>query len=401
MRPRVALGDLVSEALAGVFSRPARTALTVAGTVIGIAALVATIGLSKTAGNRIVGRFDLLAATQVLVEPATQGFLGNQAGGRLPLDSEDRVRRLNGVTRAGAYGAIDAGGSGARPAFGVEIEDAEPIRMLAASPGLLEAVRGHLASGRFFDRGHDERRDRVVVLGAGAAERLGIGRVDQGPAIYVGLDLYTVIGVIDRVEREPDLLDAVLMPVETARDRLSFGGFSKLVIETQIGATQLIAGQAPTALSPNDPTQVRASAEGEPRRVKDQVQQDLNVLFLGLGGLALVVGAIGIANVTLVTVLERVGEIGLRRALGATRMHIAEQFLMESTAMGLAGGILGASLGTFVVVGVAASRQWTPVLDPWIPALAPLVGAAVGLIAGVYPASRAARLEPIEALRSG
>jgi putative ABC transport system permease protein len=120
-----------------------------------------------------------------------------------------------------------------------------------------------------------------------------------------------------------------------------------------------------------------------------------------LGGVSLLVGAIGIANVTLVSVLERVGEIGLRRALGARRRHIALQFLAESTAMGLLGGIVGASAGVLVVVGVSASRSWTPVLDPLLPIVAPLAGAAVGLVAGAYPSLRAAKLEPVDALRSG
>ena len=119
------------------------------------------------------------------------------------------------------------------------------------------------------------------------------------------------------------------------------------------------------------------------------------------GGVSLLVGAIGIANVTLVSVIERTGEIGLRRALGATRRHIAMQFLLESSTMGLVGGILGASIGSLVVIGVAAYQDWTPVLDPLVPFAAPLLGALVGLISGTYPAFRAARLEPVEALRSG
>jgi ABC-type antimicrobial peptide transport system permease subunit len=130
------------------------------------------------------------------------------------------------------------------------------------------------------------------------------------------------------------------------------------------------------------------------------VESDINALFLVLGGVALLVGAIGIANVTLVAVLERVGEIGLRRALGAARRHIAAQFLVESTAMGLVGGIIGASLGVLVVVGIAAARTWTPVLDPWVPLAAPAIGAVTGLVAGLYPAWRAASLEPVEALRA-
>jgi ABC-type antimicrobial peptide transport system permease subunit len=171
-------------------------------------------------------------------------------------------------------------------------------------------------------------------------------------------------------------------------------------VETNIGAASLIANQLPLALNPSQPTLLKVVAPPEPKRVRAGVQSDLNSLFLLLGGVSLLVGAVGIANVTLVSVLERVGEIGLRRSLGAARHHIAGQFLLESTTLGLAGGILGAALGTLVVVGVAASRTWTPVLEPWVPLGAPLLGGVAGLLSGVYPSARAAALEPVEALRS-
>ena len=137
----------------------------------------------------------------------------------------------------------------------------------------------------------------------------------------------------------------------------------------------------------------------EPKRLRDEVQGDLNVMFLLLGGLSLVVGAIGIANITLVSVMERTGEIGLRRALGATRGHIAAQFLFESASMGVIGGVIGASVGVLIVVAVSAYQVWTPVLDLEAPLLAPLIGAAIGLLSGTYPALRAAYLEPVDALR--
>jgi macrolide transport system ATP-binding/permease protein len=135
--------------------------------------------------------------------------------------------------------------------------------------------------------------------------------------------------------------------------------------------------------------------------VRAGVEGDLEMLFLLLGGVSLLVGAIGIANVTLVSVIERTGEIGLRRALGASRRHIALQFLVESGGMGFVGGILGASLGTLVVVAVSARNAWIPVLDPGLPLVAPLIGGVTGLVSGAYPALRAAVMEPVEALRSG
>jgi len=143
------------------------------------------------------------------------------------------------------------------------------------------------------------------------------------------------------------------------------------------------------------------TAPPEARRTRENVENDVNSLFLVLGLVSLVVGAIGIANVTLVTVLERVGEIGLRRALGARTHHIATQFLVESTTTGVIGGIVGASAGTIIVVAVAVARDWTPVMDMWTALVSPVAGGVIGLLAGVYPAMRAASMEPVEALRTG
>lgn len=174
-----------------------------------------------------------------------------------------------------------------------------------------------------------------------------------------------------------------------------------MVVETQLGATDLIAAQTPLALRPDNPTALRVSTPRDQQRVRDAVQSDLNLLFVFLGGVSLLVGAIGIANVTLVSVMERTGEIGLRRALGASRGHVAGQFLLESGVIGLVGGIIGTSAGVLIVVAVAARQAWTPVLDPQLVVAGPVLGAFIGLLAGTYPASRAARLEPVDALRSG
>jgi macrolide transport system ATP-binding/permease protein len=225
--------------------------------------------------------------------------------------------------------------------------------------------------------------------------------LEQLPAIAIGDHLYLVIGILRDVARQPDLLGSVIIPEGTARHDFDLAGPGSVVVETRIGATSLIVQQTPLALRPDNPSVLKIEFPPEPQRVRDAVQSDLNVLFLLLGGLSLIVGAIGIANITLVSVIERTGEIGLRRSIGATRGHIAAQFLLESTSLGVIGGILGASFGVLIVVAVSAYQVWAPVLDPSAPFLAPVVGGVIGLVAGTYPALRAASLEPVEAIRTG
>ena len=393
--------DLLNESIAGLFARPGRLIMTVFGTVIGLAALVSTLGLSRTAGNQIVGRFDELAATEIVVGPTPAA---NVPGAEiLPWDGPDRIGRLNGVAAVGNVTTVDVGGAltSTSPINDPSSQTAFQLSVKAASPGLFDAVRADLRSGRLLDDGHSGRGDMVAVLGPTAASRLGITSIARRPAIRVGDELFLVIGILDDVARQPDLLGAVIIPEGTARSLYRVAGPELVVVEADIGATSLLAGQAATALRPDNPRVLRVVFPPEPTRVREGVQSDLDLLFLILGAVSLLVGAIGIANVTLVSVIERTGEIGLRRAIGASRRHIAVQFLLESSTMGFLGGILGASLGTLVVVAVSTYQQWTPVLDPTVPFLAPALGAVVGLLSGAYPAVRAARLEPVDALRTG
>ena len=405
VRSRLSLRDLITEAISGMLARPGRTMLTILGTVLGVVALVATLGLTKTSGNQIVTRIDELQATSVSVSNRSEGgFFGPRRGiSVIPWDAGDRLIRLNGVVAAGTLTRVDTAGAlvSSVPVNDPLGQSEFAMDVLAVSHGLFDVVLADLTTGRFFDVGHSQRHDPVAVLGSGAAARLNVSRVEQQPAIFVGDTTLAVIGIVGEVSREPALLNSVIIPDGTARAVFNTEAPAEVHIRTELGAAQLIGQQAALALAPNNPEQLRVSVPPALGAVQSDVQEELDSLFLILGGIALLVGAIGIANVTLVSVLERVGEIGLRRAAGARRRHIAAQFLAESAAMGFVGGILGASLGVLVIVGVSAQRQWTPVLDLYVPLLAIPGGTLIGLIAGLYPSWRASRLEPVDALRAG
>lgn len=366
------------------------------GTVLGVGALVTTLGLSATASHQVSDRFDAIRATEVVVQDARE----TDTTAPFPADTDRRLARLNGVVNAGTITQFADLPITTKPSTDTSSPDGPELPMFAASPGAVRALRPTIGTGRLYDQGHEQRRDAVALLGRAAAQQLGISRIDNAPAVFIGDQAFAVIGIVDDVARRAEVLSAVVIPHRFA-EGLTGGKPRKpeVEIDTMPGAAATIARQAPYALRPDDPTRLQALAPPDPDTLRNQVEGDVNALFLALAGISLLIGSASIANVTLVGVLERIPEIGLRRALGARPRHIAAHFLAETIAIGTTGGMLGASIGIVIVAAVAAAKEWTPVLDPTLPLLAPALGSIAGLIAGLYPSWRATRIEPVEALR--
>lgn len=394
-RSRLAVRDVVTEASAAIGRRAGRSLLTALGTVVGVGAVVATTGLASTARAQVGEAFDALKATEVRVVDARP-----DGTNPFPGDVEIRLARLNGVNEGGVYWTIENAELDVRS---LPTPSRRPANtpVIAASPGAVRAARPTLAAGVLYDEFHDGRGERVALLGRVVAEQLGINRTDNQPAVFVGDAGYTVVGIINDVDRNPEMLLAVVIPAGNASPELSTTNAEyQVLIDVDAGAADVVGDQAANALHPQDPARLQVLVPPDPRQLRRQIEDDVTNLLYGLAGLALLVGMIGIANTTLVAVLERRNEIGVRRALGARRRHIAAQILTESAALGTLGGVLGASMGIVAVVAVSVARDWTTTLDPRYVLLAPLLGALTGLLAGLQPAWRASRIAPAGALRA-
>ena len=395
-RSRLTWRDTIGEALAAITQRPVRTLLTAAGTILGVGAFVATIGLAETARAQVSSRFDALKATEVRIQDAAP-----DGTNPFPTDSTARLERLNGINHAGVYFNIpDNSSLQPRATAALDVNKGAAIPVVAADPGALMAALPIMQVGRLYDDFHEGRSERVAVVGRAAANQLGITRVDNQPAVFIGNTAFTVVGIIDDVQRSPDLLLSVVIPTSTAVRDLPFRGASyQVLIDTVPGAAQLAGRQAPVALRPDHPERLQALVPPDPKMLRNQVSGDITGLFLALSGLALLIGTVAIANATLLNIIERRGEIGLRRALGAKRAHIRRQITIEAALIGTVAGIAGASLGLIGVVATSASRGWTTTINPTTILIAPFIGLVTGGIAGLIPAMRASRTPPMETLR--
>jgi putative ABC transport system permease protein len=373
------------------------------GVLLGVGTVVTVLGLTGTASGQISQQFTALAATEVVVEETPVSAQERAAASpAFPRQSDRLAERIAGVRHAGVVQDITYQ---AGSVSGVRLPGANSysLPVLAASAGYLPALRPELAEGRLFDAGALERADPVAVLGAAVAQRLGIGRLASQPVVFVGGVPLTVVGVIADVARRADTLSSVIIPTTTAQalwPRLTTEPVAAtMVVDTDLGAAPVVAAQLAVALRPDQPAALTVIPPPDPHQLRDRVQSDLDTLFLALAAVSLVIGMLGIANTTLVAVLERTAEIGLRRALGARQRHISAQFLTESAVIGGVGGLIGAAVGVIVVVAVAIGRDWTPILDLRLLLLSPAGGVLIGVLAGLYPAIRAARIPPAEAFR--
>jgi putative ABC transport system permease protein len=408
--PRLAARDAAAEAVAGIVQRPGRTALTMLGTILGVGAFVAVLGLTATSAGQISRQFTLLEDTTVTVEDnGSLTPLGASPPIGFPADADQIADRINGVSAAGVWWPVSLPDDSAfTGSLAPSATPDQAVTLLAVSPGAVKAMGLSMIAGSPLSGYENDTGQRVAVIDAGTASALSISpaRLPSHPAVFVNGTGYTVVGIYRTAQRVVTGENAMLIPENTAladygnpQPGIGNQDEAQMVIATRIGAAREVARQIAAAELPTDPTRLVVTSPPSPQNLQSQVSGDLAGLFLVLALISLLIGAVGIANTTLVAVLERTEEIGLRRAVGARPRHIAAQFLAESVALGTLGGLIGTCAGVGIVVIFAAAKDWTAILDPVYTLPAPLIGAVVGLLAGAYPAIRAARTSPLAALR--
>jgi putative ABC transport system permease protein len=377
----------------GLTGRPLRALLSAVGIALGVATLVAVTGISSSSRAQLIAQIDALGTNMLTVAPG-QSLSG--APGTLPAAAPAMVARIGPVQSAAAIGDVAANvyRNDRIPAV-----NTEAVTVYSATTNLLRTVQGHLAWGAFLNPA--TARFPAAVLGASAASALGLDRAGGRAQVWLGGHWFAVAGILRPVPLAPDLDRAVLIGLPIARSLLNARGHpAEIYVRTAPASVTAVAGVLGATADPAAPQDVTITNPADALIARADATTAFQGLFLALGAVALVVGGVGIANVMVIAVLERRGEIGLRRALGATRAHIAAQFIAESALLALLGGIAGALLGGFATTGYARARHWSAVVPGGALAAAVAAALAVGAVAGVYPALRAARLSPAEALRS-
>jgi putative ABC transport system permease protein len=395
--------DLGSVGLAGLRGRPLRATLSALGIAIGIAAMVAVLGISTASRAGLLDQIRSLGTNLLTVSPG-QSMFGDDA--YLPATATGMISRIPGVETVSAVGVIPD--ADVRRTDAIDPNDSGGIGVLAAQVDLLGPLGGSLQAGTWLNQATS--RYPAVVLGSVAAQRLGIDSTDltdpsgetRNRQVFLGGRWFTVIGILNTLPLTPDIDRSVMIGWPVAEQLLGFNGHPTTIFErSDDDAVDSVRSVLAATVDPEHPDQVAVSQPSDALTAQLAAGSAFDSLFLGLGAVALLVGGVGIANIMVISVLERRQEIGLRRALGATRRHIRLQFLTESVLLSVFGGIAGVVLGLSVTLAYAAYRDWPLVLP--IPALigGVLIAVLIGAVAGLYPARRAARLAPTEALATG
>jgi putative ABC transport system permease protein len=394
-RPRSRLrgADVFSVGSLGLRSRPLRTALSALGVAIGIAAMVAVLGVSASQEQGLLNQIDQLGTNLLTVTPG-QTLGGSNA--ELPRQSTGMTTRVDGVQSASSVAALGAS---------VYLNDHVPssetagIAVVASRSDLLAALRGTMAAGSFLNAATEHFP--AVVLGAVAAQRLGITAVAPLTQVWLGGHWFTVIGILNPLPLAPNLDSSALVGQDIAASALGWDRApTTIYVRSDPEQVTAVQGLLAAVANPAHPDQVQVSRPSDALAARAAAKGAFTSLFLGLGAVALVVGAVGIGNVMVIGVLERRSEVGLRRALGAKRIHIALQFLSESVLVSALGGLAGAALGAGATVLYVVNGSLTLAVPPTALAGGVLLAMVVGALAGIYPSLRAARLSPTSALRS-
>lgn len=389
---RLLARDILRLGGAGLRSRPTRAILSAIGIAIGIAAMVAVLGISSSSQAQFSQQLAALGTNLLAVTPG-QTLSGGEAA--LAPETVEKIKRLSGVEQVSSVAQLDAP-SVYRSEY-IDPRNTNGIGVLAAHEDLLDVTGAQLSAGLWHS--HITKNYPVTVLGADAATRLGIGTT--GSQVVLGGQRFTVIGILSPVQLAPELDGSALISETIAAQTFGYGGSPTIVYERSEDEFVLqVRELLPATVNPAAPEEVSISRPSDALAAKHAADTTFAGLLLGLGSVALLVGGVGVANTMIVSVLERRREIGLRRALGATRAHIRAQFLTEAVLLSLVGGIAGALLGAGVTAAFAATNGWLFALPPLVLLGAVLATVAIGAAAGLYPALRAARTPPTAALNS-
>jgi putative ABC transport system permease protein len=391
---RVGLRDLLRIAGSGLRSRMLRSTLTALGIAIGVAAMMGVLAISESSRAALLAQLDSLG-TNLLTVTAGETFLGRDA--TLPEKATAMIGRIRPVDGTAAVAQLSA--TVRRTDF-IDSEQTGGIAVQAAELSLLDTLQGSMRSGRWLDAATE--RYPAVVLGSVAAERLGIDDVSGPVMVWIGDRWFSVVGILESLPLAPEIDRSVLVGTTVARDLAGWDGSpSTIYVRTDPDHVTEVRDVLPATTNPENTEAVEVSRPSDALEAKAAAATTFTSLFLGLGAVALLVGGLGIANMMLMAVLERRAEIGLRRALGATRRQIAGQFLAEALLLSAIGGIVGVTIGCLIGVAYAQSQGWLVGL-PLVGIIGGIAAAlAIGAVAGLYPALRAASVSPTEALRAG